>query len=213
MIKVSPAAKEKFYHILEKHIPENAVHYCFDLWIAKPFHFKVARKRQTKLGDYRFDPLRKEHTITVNFNLNPYNFLITYVHEYAHLLATEKYGRRVSPHGREWQKEFQKTLLPVMNALVFPTELLMVLSRHMMKPKASTQSDPKLVKALRMYDEHSGDDFVLDEIAVGGRFIFKGNIYQKLEVRRTRVICNHLASGRKYLIPKIARVEIEQSVN
>jgi len=209
MIRISASAKEKFYHILEKHVPQNAIHYCLDLWTSKPFHFKVTRRRQTKLGDYRFDPRTKEHTITVNHNLNPYNFLITYIHEYAHLLTTEKHHRRVSPHGKEWQREFQIALGPMLTTLIFPEELLKELMRHMRNPKASTQSDPNLVKALRKYDEPGEDNFVLDEIETGEHFIFKGNLYQKLENRRTRVVCNHVVTGRKYLIPKIARVERE----
>lgn len=207
MIKVPESAKEKLFQILEKHVPENAVHYCYDLWIKKPFHFKVTRKRQTKLGDYRFDQVRGEHTITVNFNLNPYNFLITYIHEYAHLITTEKYGRRVSPHGREWRKEFQQVLLPVMNELVLPPDILGVLRLHMRNPKASTQSDPRLVKALRRYDENTHEEFLLDDVAINAQFIFKGSLYQKLESRRTRVLCHHVDSGKRYLIPKIARVE------
>ncbi len=207
MIKLSPSSKSKFYELLPKYIPANAVHYCFDLWVANPFHFKVTRKRQTKLGDYRFDPVRNEHTISVNYNLNQYNFLITYLHEFAHLLTTEKYERKAEPHGREWKNFFKETMAPVMNSLIFPEELLPVLKRHMLNPKASSQSDPHLVKALRKYDRDYNDQLLLDEIEKGDEFSFKGNAFRKLESRRTRVVCYHLATGRKYLIPKIARVD------
>jgi hypothetical protein len=207
MIRLSTKAKSTFFELLPKYIPENAVHYCFDLWVEHPFHFKVNRKRQTKLGDYRYDPVRKEHTITVNLNLNPYNFLITYLHEFAHLITTEKYGRKVSPHGQEWKNAFIETIAPVLNNLVFPNELLTILKKHMSNPKASSQSDPKLVRALRKYDKNPTDQMLLEDLDQGEEFDFKGNTFRKLETRRTRVLCFHLASGRKYLIPKIARIE------
>ncbi len=207
MIRLTAASKNKFYEILPNYIPENAVHYCFDLWVAHPFHFRITKKRQTKLGDYRYDPVRKEHTISVNYNLNQYNFLITYLHEFAHLLTTEKYGRRVDPHGKEWKNAFKETISPVLNSLVFPDELLLVLQKHMSNPKASSQSDPRLVKALRKYDTNYEDQLLLEDIDHGEEFLFKGNTFKKLESRRTRVVCHHLSSGRKYLIPKIAKVE------
>ncbi len=209
MIRTTEVSRNKFYELIRQYMPENAVHYCFDLWVNYPFHFRITRKRQTKLGDYRYDPNRKEHSITINYNLNAYNFLITYLHEYAHLIATEKFGRKVSPHGKEWQMEFRNVMLPMLSPLVFPDDLLKVLARHMKKPKASTQSDPLLVKALRNHDPDPANAILLDDIKNGEIFSFKGNVFKKLESRRTRVLCHHISSGRKYLIPKIARIEKE----
>jgi hypothetical protein len=199
-------AKEKLYHILENHVPENAVHYCFDLWAAAPFNFKVSRSRSTKLGDYKYDKVRKGHTITVNHNLNQYLFLITYIHEVAHLRVTEQHGIRTSPHGREWKSLFSKLMQPVLNNLIFPDDILSPLRRHLENPKASSQSDLNLVMALRKYDPDNGLRN-LGEIGEGEVFIFKGKRYKKLDVRRTRVLCQHCNTGRKYLIPKIALVE------
>ena len=149
---------EKLYSLLQQHIPDNAVHYCLDKWTEKPFHFTVTRKRNTKLGDYRFDPRTAKHSITVNHNLNKFNFLITFLHEYAHLTATDKYDRKVSPHGAEWKKEFKEVIQPMLNSLVFPDDILQVLIKHMKNPKASTQADARLVQVLRKYDDHIFDD-------------------------------------------------------
>ncbi len=207
MIKLSESSRQKFFTVLQKYVPTDAVHYCYDLWVKNPFHFKISRNRQTKLGDYKYDPYRKEHTITVNYNLNLYNFLITYLHEFAHLTTTEKYGRKVLPHGKEWKKEFQNILSPMLSALIFPEDVLKVLIKHMKNPKASTHSDMHLVKALRKYDDGFSDVIILDELENGDIFSFKGNTFKKLESRRTRVLCHHIASGRRYLIPRIAKVE------
>ena len=82
-------AKKQLYQILKAHVPDDAVHYCLELWTSIPFNFKVKNNRTTKLGDYRYDRRNGAHSITVNMDLNEYSFLITYIHEVAHLLTTE----------------------------------------------------------------------------------------------------------------------------
>src|SRR5215204_6926988 len=73
-------------------------------------HLTVARERKSILGDYRHRTHAKNHRISVNGNLNPYSFLITLLHELAHLLTFEKYGNRVQSHGREWKVFFGQLL-------------------------------------------------------------------------------------------------------
>jgi len=199
--------KDKFRGILNRHVPPAAVDYCYELWERTPFHFKLTRSRNSKLGDYRFDHRSGDHSITVNFNLNCYSFLITYIHEYAHLLTIAQYGRKVPPHGKEWQSAFRQTMLPLLNNRIFPLPLLNILQRHMQKPKASSQSDPALVQALRVFDHNDMPTITLEHIADGELFTFQGRTYKKLESRRTRVLCHHVSTGRRYLINKIAPVE------
>lgn len=199
-------AKEKLYQILQKHVPENAVHYCLDLWTAIPFHFKVTRKRNTKLGDYRYDHRNSSHTITVNVDLNPFSFLITYIHEIAHLLATERYGRNLQPHGKQWKSCFAELMEPVLTDLIFPTDILHPLRKHMKNPKASTYADAKLVTVLRSYDDHEQDLIPLAKLGEGDLFEFNKRMYKWLSLRRTRVLCQQADSSRKYLISKIAMV-------
>ena len=199
-------AKKKLYQLLVKHVPENAIHYCLDLWVAIPFHFKVTRKRNTKLGDYRHDHRNASHTITVNHDLNPYSFLITYIHEVAHLLTTERNGRKAAPHGKEWQANFKELMQPVLSDLIFPKEILVPLIRHMKKPKASTYADPKLVHALRQLDEHESDLIPLAALDEGDIFEFNQKMYKKLNLRRTCVLCMESDTSRKYLISKMALV-------
>lgn len=199
-------AKEKLYRIFQRHVPENAVHYCLDLWSAKPFHFRVTRKRNSKLGDYRFDPNNGSHAISVNHDLNQYSFLITYIHEVAHLLTKERNGRRVPPHGKAWQKNFQELMEPVLSDLIFPVEILQPLKKHMRKPKASTYSDSKLLDILRKFDENPSDLTPLEQLDEGDIFEFNHKMYQKIHLRRTRVLCQQAGTSRKYLISKMAMV-------
>ena len=63
-------------------------------------HLTITRKRKSVLGDYRHAFAGKNHRITVNGDLNPYEFLITLLHELAHLLTFEQYRHRVEAHGK-----------------------------------------------------------------------------------------------------------------
>jgi SprT protein len=199
---------QKLFRLLEQHVPENAVHYCFDLWKENPFSFKITRKRLTKNGDYRYEPSLDHHTITVNGTLSKYAFLITYIHEVAHQhvqLFQRKGRRRISPHGTEWKTTFQHLMLPLLNDLIFPESLLRVLCKHMLNPKASTYADARLVKALQPYD-HNSEGILLQELEIGRAFVLEKRAFKKGVLRRTRVLCEDLTNGRKYLIPKIALV-------
>lgn len=200
--------KKKLYQILERHVPENAIHYCLDLWSAIPFHFKVTRKRNSKLGDYRFDRRNGSHSISVNYDLNTYSFLITYIHEVAHLLTTERFGRKPQAHGKEWKSNFRELMAPVMTDLIFPDEILAPLKVHMIRPKASTHADAHLVEALRRFDEHERDLVPLSVVGDGDAFEFNNCMYKKLNLRRTRVLCQQADTSRKYLISKMALVRI-----
>ncbi|MCK5104872.1 MAG: SprT-like domain-containing protein [Cyclobacteriaceae bacterium] len=202
------SAKKKLYQILQNQVPENAVHYCLDLWETIPFNFKVTRKRNSKLGDYRFDQRNGSHSISVNFDLNQYSFLITYIHELAHLLTTERFGRKSQPHGKEWKSNFRELMEPVMSDLIFPDEILKPLHKHMKNPKASTYADSHLVQALRQFDEHESDLVPLSILGEGDTFEFNNGMYKKLSLRRTRVLCQQADTSRKYLISKMALVRI-----
>ena len=93
--------------ILYKYIPEKAVE-TIAQWIYKfDFKLKIKRSRQSKYGDYRPPMDDRNHTITINHDLNKYAFLITLVHEIAHLTNFNKNRNRVKPHGNEWKTEFK----------------------------------------------------------------------------------------------------------
>ncbi len=197
--------QKKYVELLERFLPSDAVHYCYDLWINYPFHLKITRSRQSKLGDYRYSPNQKSHTITINQNLNPYNFLITYIHEVAHLVTHVQYNGRILPHGKEWKKTFQELMMPMLSNLVFPDDILRPLMKYMKNPAASSCSDPGLFKALRQYDEETSL-VMLSELLSGEQFIFHHRFFTKEKIRRTKVLCTEVHSGKKYLIPQLAMV-------
>jgi len=191
--------------VFAKHIPEFAVDYCFQLWKEFNFNFKISKKRNTKLGDYRHDSSTKIHSISVNHNLNSYSFLITYIHEVAHLITQIEHGRKVLPHGMQWKQNFRKLMLPLLNEKIFPMDVLHPLALHIKNPKATSTSDAFLFKALKKYDE-SGLEVMLNELAISTKFLFNKKVYKKLEVRRTRSLCLQVDTNRKYLISETAPV-------
>src|ERR1700761_2471072 len=97
-------------HQLKTYLPEGS----FDEVLYYLQHYKVqltiTRERKTVLGDYRNSHAGKNHRISVNGNLNKYSFLITLLHELAHLFTYERFGHRVSAHGTEWKTEYGKIL-------------------------------------------------------------------------------------------------------
>lgn len=195
-----------FYNLLKSHVPANAVHYAYDLWAEHQFNFKVTKKRNSKYGDYRYSPVSGVHSITVNGDLNMYAFLVTYLHEIAHLLTYKLSRKRTAPHGKEWKKNFQTLMAPMLNNLVFPDDILSALKHHMKNPKATSSADHELSRMLRRYDAQIGLVH-LGEINTGAIFKLNTRIFKKETKRRTRILCEEVASGKKYLISQIALVE------
>lgn len=196
-------------HILESHLPSLAVSYCLKLWQETPFSFQVKRPRNTKLGDFRYRRDQKIQTITINSNLNAYQFLITFIHEVAHLRTFEKYGINHSPHGQEWKATFQELMAPVLFESVFPKDILIPLKRHMKNPSASSAKDLFLMKEMSKYDhrEDKKDLVFLSDISQGIEFELSGRKFKKVETRRTRVLCEEVDTGRRYLIALMAQIK------
>jgi len=186
--------------ILEIHIPRDALSYCLDLSQKHKFNFKLYSNRKTKIGDYKYDPATKNSQISVNRSLNSYSFLITFIHEIAHLVATKTFGRKIAPHGKEWKSTFKQLMLPLIIPDIFPENLLRTLAKHLINPKASTHADPVLVRALQAYDMQRDGFKQLDRIGNGNYFSFNGKRFQYLEKRRTRIVCRQVSNDKKYLV-------------
>ena len=190
--------------VLANYLPQEVIPYI-ENWIQEfKLDFKIVNPRKTKFGDFR--PAygsRKKHQITINNNLNKHAFLITTLHEFAHLFTWEEHGRRVQPHGVEWKSIFAEMLVKFYP--LFPEDVQLALEKYIDNPKASSCSDKDLYKVLRKYDEYSQP--YLDEISIGSEFLFNKKRYKSLEKRRTRFLVKNLHNGREYLISGIAQVE------
>ncbi|WBL21903.1 SprT-like domain-containing protein [Zunongwangia sp. HRR-M8] len=193
--------------VLSRYLPSHAVEPAFMLIRDNNVHLKVVNERRTRHGDYRRMPDGTQQ-ITINANLNQYRFLITLVHEIAHLLAFEKYGRRIKPHGREWKLTFRNLMLPFIHPEIFPSKLLPLIANHFKNPTASSDTDARLSIALKSFDQPNDKNYIF-EVPAGALFrIYNGKVFKKGPRRIKRYECLEVNSGKIYLFQPNAEVEL-----
>jgi hypothetical protein len=191
---------------LEKFLPPAFTSYVHDLLSQSNVIFNIVKPRITKLGDFR-RPKNSNDTpkITINSNLNPYAFLITSLHEIAHLRVYENYRKVSKPHGVEWKFEFQKLLQPLILSNAIPENLRQSLKNTITRTKAASCSDIILSRELKKYDSPNQKVF-LEEIAFGRLFTLNKKTFKKGKLRRTRYLCHEMQSRRDYLVHALAEV-------
>lgn len=203
--------KEKVpFHQLKQYIPEQS----FDGVMYYLQHYKVqltvTRARQSVLGDYRHAHAGQNHRISVNGNLNKYAFLITLLHELAHLFTYERYGHRVQAHGKEWKQEFGKILAQFLQQQVFPADIASTLAQSLQNPAASSCADEKLLRVLKNYDPVKEGFYLLEQLPDGALFEIKGHrIFRKGEKIRKRIKCQETDTGKWYLFSPVYEVKLK----
>ena len=192
---------------IEAYLPANCAQ-IVNRWLNFPnVKLRISRHRSSKLGDYR--PLYggKRHVISVNGTLNKYAFLLTLVHEIAHMHIYMNLGNKVKPHGQEWKNEFKLLMSEFDMPVVFPEDLISKIETYMGNPKASSSSDVQLSLAFRNYDAQSDDSVVLSDISIDTLFVtLSGRIFLKGPRQRKRYKCKEVKSGRLYLFSPITEV-------
>jgi len=196
-----------------RHLPEASIPGIREWFISSRAEIVFTRGRRSKSGDFRPPKNGSPCLITVNRTLNQYSCLITLLHEMAHYQVFDKYNKRsffrtkrIKPHGKEWKDEFRHLMSPYLNREVFPEDLLVVLSKHMNNPRASTWSDTFLAHVLISYDEPDGG-ITVDKLPEGALFKTpKGDLFQKGVKNRKRYNCIRLADKKRYLFSPLARV-------
>ncbi|UKB79650.1 SprT-like domain-containing protein [Chryseobacterium sp. MEBOG07] len=188
---------------LEKYLPQNTLEYL-RIWFSDHYiHIKVTRNRNSKLGDYRKLP-DNSHEITVNSTLTPQLFFFVLTHELAHLIAFEKYGRRISPHGNEWKETFRNMLLESLE--IYDQDLKPIIVKFSKSPKANFMASPDLVRYFHTEKQDSSLHFV-EELQKGEFFIYRNEKYLLEGLVKKNYLCKNLATGRKYSFKPLARVQ------
>jgi SprT protein len=174
-------------------------------------HLTISRQRQSVLGDYRHALPGRNHRISVNGNLNKFAFLITLLHELAHLFTYEKFGHRVAAHGREWKDEFSKILAKFLLQKVFPPDIEKTLLQTLKNPAASSCGDEKLLRVLHRYDDQKEGIQLVEQLPDGALFLIKGGrIFKKGEKIRKRYKCVEVKTGKYYLFSAVYEVSVMQ---
>lgn len=198
--------------ILSKYIPDEAAP-LISKWIDHyRCDFKISRNRDTKLGDYRPPQRGDGHKISVNHNLNKYAFLVTTVHEFAHLQTWNEHKQQAKPHGLEWKNNFKKMMQPFFELDIFPMDVKKAIVSYLQNPAASSCSDLNLYKTLRSYDQKDPTLLSVEKIPDQHAFIMKnGRIFKKLGKIRKRYRCVEVKTGLIYLFSPIAEVKLLSS--
>ena len=203
---------ERNSKILIKYIPENAVPTICNWIIEYDIKLKITRSRKTRLGDYRPPGAGiVNHQITVNHDLNKFSFLITLVHEIAHLTTWNKFKNKVLPHGQEWKSEFKIHMYGFLNSTIFPEDVKNALLKYLVNPAASSCSDHQLLRVLKKYDYRLADkEFIfLEKIPFKSLFKYHENrLFIKGEKIRTRFKCKEISTGNIYLFNPLTEVEL-----
>jgi hypothetical protein len=196
--------------VLEKYLPPAAAP-LIARWIDYfQCEFKISRNRNSKFGDYRPPHAGKGHRISVNYDLNVYAFLVTTVHEFAHLHTWNEHKHKAKPHGTEWKANFKKMMQPFFEKEVFPADVKHAIIKYLNNPAASSCTDLHLYKSLRLYDAPKPETHLtVDKIPMHSLFKLKnGRVFRKEEKLRKRYKCTELKTRRVYLFSPIAEVEL-----
>ncbi len=201
------AKKQVVTEKLKAFLPAGFEVMVADLLFENPVSFKIVPPRSTKLGDFRAGMQGEKHQITVNGDLNPYAFLVTTLHEFAHLQTFINYGRFVKPHGEEWKATYRKLLLPAIDSQLLPTDVANALVNSLASTKASSCSDVQLSRVLKQYDKPKDGIVLLESLPKNTTFALQGKHFIKGDLRRKRYLCDELSSRRKYLIHALSEVK------
>ncbi|MEO8582338.1 MAG: SprT-like domain-containing protein [Flavitalea sp.] len=193
---------------IKKYIPNASAQPVLDYLTAFKVHLTVTRERKSILGDYRHATSYTTHRISINGNLNKFSFLITLIHELAHLNTFMQYKNRVEPHGKEWKNCYATLLRDFLIPEIFPADLLIALRKSMHDLPASSCSDDNLMRVLKKYDAKENGLLMVEQVPEGSLFdAGKGKLFRKGKKLRKRYQCTEMLTGRLFLFSPIYEVK------
>ena len=194
---------------LKTYLPENSFEKVTAYLQQYKVHLTITRERQSVLGDYRNAVYGKNHRISINGNLNKFSFLITLLHELAHLLAFEKFGNRIQAHGKEWKSIYKNLLADFVDHKIFPGDIEQALFQSMQNPAASSCAEESLMRVLRLYDNKKKEFFLIEDLPPHSLFKTKDErIFEKGEKLRKRYRCKEKKTGLIYLFSPVYEVRL-----
>ena len=199
--------KQTNFEPLRQYLPDETFNLVMPLILKHKVHLTITKGRKTKLGDYRNAYGSNNHRISVNGNLNKYAFLVTLIHELAHLLTFEKYGHRVQPHGQEWKSTYSKLLQEFIDYKVLPDDITEAIMITIKKPGASTCSELELQRVLNKYNVRHPAITTVEKMEVGSTFALPdGRRFVRGELVRKRIKCYEVPTMNAYLFTALYEV-------
>jgi hypothetical protein len=198
---------KNYNKVLLDYLPDKSVP-TIAKWLENTnIQLRITRSRFSKLGDYRPPVNKNYHRISINHDLNKFHFLITLIHEFAHLKVWEEHRNYVKPHGIEWKNFYSILMQDFLSDDIFPPDILSVLKQYLKNPSAST-SNSRLLAVLRNYDADNQYP-ILEDLPANSIFrIENGFLFQKIEKLRKRIKCKRLDNNRIYLVNPMIKVEL-----
>lgn len=195
---------------LEAFLPEGSFEQVIEYIHHYKVHLTVTKQRKSVLGDYRHAGWGSNHRISINGNLNKYEFLITLLHELAHLLTFEQHGNRVEAHGREWKHFYSHLLVTFIQHKIFPPDIEKALQLSVMNPAATANGETELLLVLRKYNPVQKEGYVhVADIPEGARFLMdNGKLFRKGPRRRKRFDCEEIKTGLHYSVSPVIEVKL-----
>jgi len=194
--------------VLRKYFNQKATSFILKQVIDNNVFLKFTPKRVSKRGDYRPPQNGNPHTITLNVDYNRHRMLITWIHEYAHLLNWIENKNTVKPHGIEWKGKFRFVLLDAMSLNLFPPDIDKELYFQFLNKNTFTgQANSALEKILHKYDEIKS--LILNDLPEGAKFRLKnGMTFIKGKKLRKRYKCIEQQTKNEYTVHGFAEVEL-----
>jgi hypothetical protein len=199
-------------YALKAYLPEGAFEPVLALIHQYKLHLTVTKARKSVLGDYRHPKMGANHKISINGNLNQYEFLITLLHELGHLLCYEQYRNKVEAHGKEWKYLYGLLLADFIQRDIFPLDIKKSLKKTILNPAATANGETALLLVLRKYDVVKKEGMAFLAHLPDGVFFEteKGKRFQKIKKRRIRIECVELATGHIYSFSGLSEVKVVQ---
>lgn len=193
---------------LQKFIPAPAAPLILQYLNQYKVHLTVTRERKSVLGDYRHATHFKTHRISINGNLNQYAFLITLIHELAHLVTFLQHGNRVQSHGKEWKQLYAVLLKSFLQLEIFPADIQQTLVKSLHDLPATSCADENLMRVLKKYDQKENGLVLVEQVQEGKLFdIGKGQLFKKGKKLRKRYQCTEVKTGKLYLFSPVYEVK------
>lgn len=191
------------------HIPVNTRPYVLGLLHREHVQIVLSKERNGKWGDFKPSSNKQAHRITINQNLNQYEFFLTLVHEIAHLKIWGIYRHRVNPHGREWKDLFKHYGHQIIAQNLMPVRVANLLEAHLNQPKSSICYDIHLMKELALYSQlEAAKQNYLHDVPIETAFEYQSRVFTKHKSMRTRCLCTEVKTRRAYYIHNTATVRV-----
>ncbi len=194
---------------LQHYLPPGTANAVLNYLHLYKVHLTITQHRKSILGDYRHRTYHRNHRISINGSLNPFSFLITLLHELAHLLTFEQHSNKVPAHGKEWKIIYGQLLQQFLLHKIFPPDIERELLQSLKNPAASSCAEDGLLRVLRNYDTKENHHRLVEEISFNALFrLSDGRVFQKGEKLRKRFKCKEVATGKLYLFSPVYEVEV-----